>query len=81
MDHSRQLLVAPTAAAQASLQFLADDRPEEMAAKLLASLLTRTTEDLMVHLTRGRRVWAVRLVAELLLRLTEVRRAAVKRPG
>jgi hypothetical protein len=33
--------------------FLADDRPEEAAAELLAFLLTRSTEDFVARLTRG----------------------------
>jgi hypothetical protein len=83
-DCSRQLLVAPpktpTAATQVSSHFLADDRPAETAAELLASLLTRSTEDFVARLAGAARS-AARLVAELLLRLTEDRRAAVKRPG
>jgi hypothetical protein len=54
-DCSGQLLVAPpktpTAATQASSHFLADDRPAE----LLASRLTRSTEDFVARLRRGRR--------------------------
>jgi hypothetical protein len=56
-DCSRQLLVAPpkapTSAAQASSHFPADDRPEETAAELLASLLTRSREDFVARLTGG----------------------------
>jgi len=48
--------MAPTAAAQASSHFLADDRPEETAAELLASLLTPSTEDLVARLTGAARV-------------------------
>jgi hypothetical protein len=53
--------------------------PPKTAAELLAFPLTLSTED-FVGPQRGRRVRAARLVAELLLRLTEIA-AAVKRPG
>ena len=49
--------------------FLADDRPEEVAAELLAFLLTRSTEDFGARPTGGGAFGQRGLVAELRLRL------------
>lgn len=79
-DCSRQLLVAPPKAPQRQRRRRRTSWPMTARRSCSRSLLTRSTEDFVARLTPGGRVWAARLVAELLLRLTEDRRAAVKRP-